>query len=61
MNDLLLPTYLGHDCILDTDKYMRFSGAQISETLDVFETFTTGLIPKDLLRKVKRKNEIFSS
>jgi hypothetical protein len=46
MNDLLLPTYLGHDCILDTDKYMRFSGAQISETLDVFETFTTGLIPK---------------
>ena len=26
MNDLLLPTYLGHECLLDTDKYMRFSG-----------------------------------
>lgn len=24
MNDLLLPTYLGHECLLDTDKYMRF-------------------------------------
>ena len=46
MNDLLLPTYLGHDCLLDTDKYMRFSGAQIPESLDAFETFTSGLIPK---------------
>lgn len=46
MNDLLLPTYLGHECLLDTDKYMRFSGAQIPESLEAFETFTTGLIPK---------------
>ena len=46
MNDLLLPTYLGHNCLLDTDKYMRFSGAQIPESLDAFEAFTTGLIPK---------------
>jgi len=46
MNDLLLPTYLGHECLLDTDKYMRFSGAQIPESLDAFETFTAGLIPK---------------
>jgi integrase/recombinase XerD len=33
MNDLLLPTYLGHECLLDTDKYMRFSGAQIPDSL----------------------------
>ena len=45
MNDLLLPTYLGHECLLDTDKYMRFSGAQIPESLEAFETFTAGLIP----------------
>lgn len=45
MNDLLLPTYLGHECLIDTDKYMRFSGVQVPKTLDVFETFTAGLIP----------------
>jgi integrase/recombinase XerD len=46
MNDLLLPTYLGHECLLDTDRYMRFSGAQIPESLDAFEAFTIELIPK---------------
>ncbi len=46
MNDLLLPTYLGHECLLDTDRYMRFSGAQIPASLDAFEAFTIGLIPK---------------
>lgn len=45
MNDLLLPTYLGHECLLDTDKYMRFSGAQIPDSLKAFETFSAGLIP----------------
>lgn len=45
MNDLLLPTYLGHECLLDTDKYMRFSGVQVPEALDAFEAFTAGLIP----------------
>ena len=38
-------SYLGHECLLDTDKYMRFSGVQVPESLDVFETFTAGLIP----------------
>jgi len=46
MNDLLLPTYIGHETLLDTDKYMRFSGAQIPESLEAFESFTAGLIPK---------------
>lgn len=46
MNDLLLPTYLGHKCLIDTDQYMRFSGVQIPESLDAFETFTAGLIPQ---------------
>ena len=45
MNDLLLPTYLGHECLLDTDKYMRFSGTQVPGALDAFESFTSGLIP----------------
>lgn len=45
MNDLLLPTYLGHECLLDTDKYMRFSGVQVAGALDPFESFTAGLIP----------------
>lgn len=46
MNDLLLPTYLGHENLIDTDKYMRFSGVQVPESLDAFETFTAGLIPQ---------------
>lgn len=46
INDLLLPTYLGHESLIDTDKYMRFSGVQIPESLDAFETFTAGLIPQ---------------
>lgn len=46
MNDLLLPTYLGHEQMIDTDKYMRFSGVQSSETIDSFESFTSGLIPE---------------
>ena len=45
LNDLLLPTYLGHECLLDTDKYMRFSGAQVPESLAAFEAFSAGLIP----------------
>ncbi len=46
MNDLLLPTYLGHECLLDTDKYMKFSGAQIPDSLTAFERFTAGIIPQ---------------
>ncbi len=46
MNDLLLPTYLGHDCLIDTDKYMRFSGVQVPEALDAFEQYTAGLFPR---------------
>lgn len=45
MNDLLLPTYLGHESLLDTDKYMRFSGVQVPKSLDAFESFTAGIIP----------------
>lgn len=45
MNDLILPTYLGHDCLIDTDQYMRFSGNQLPEALDSFEAFSAGLIP----------------
>lgn len=46
VNDLLLPAYLGHECMIDTDKYMRFSGVQSSESIDSFESFTEGLMPK---------------
>ena len=45
MNDLLLPTYLGHNCLIDTDQYLRFSGVLLPETIDAFELFTYGLIP----------------
>ena len=27
------------------DQYMRFSGLQVPEAMDAFETFTAGLIP----------------
>lgn len=45
MNDLLLPTYLGHECMLDTEKYMRFSGVQVPDSLDSFESYTDSIIP----------------
>ena len=45
MNDLLLPTYLGHKCLVDTDKYMKYTGAQSQKDVKVFESFTKGLIP----------------
>lgn len=45
LDDLLLPTYLGHEHLLDTDKYMRFSGAQVSDSLNAFESYSAGLIP----------------
>ena len=45
LDDLLLPTYLGHEHLLDTDKYMRFSGAQVPDSLDAFESFSAGLVP----------------
>lgn len=46
LNDLLLPTYLGHECLIDTDKYMRFSGALVPESLDAFEVFSSGVVPQ---------------
>lgn len=45
LDDLLLPTYLGHEHLLDTDKYMRFSGVQDSSSLEAFESYSAGLIP----------------
>jgi len=45
VNDLILPTYLGHECLLDTDVYMRFSGAQVPESIHAFESYSSGLIP----------------
>lgn len=46
MNDLLLPTYLGHKCLIDSDKYMRYTGAQSQSDLYAFESFSQGLLPK---------------
>ena len=46
VNDLLLPTYLGHQCMIDTDKYMRFSGLNHPEFEKNFNDFTNGIIPK---------------
>ena len=45
VNNLFLPTYLGHDRLIDTNQYMRFPGPQVPEAMDAFETFTAGLIP----------------
>jgi hypothetical protein len=46
MNGLLLPTYLGHNGLIDTDRYMRFSGVQVPEILDAFVAYTEGLLPR---------------
>lgn len=44
-NDLILPTYLGHTHMIDTDQYMRFSGVQVPESLQMFESYTHNIIP----------------
>lgn len=39
-------TYLGHDSLYETEKYLKFSGDFPSDTLVRFENFTEGIFPE---------------
>ena len=41
-----LSTYLGHDCLYETEKYLKYSGDYFKDTLAKFESFSDGLLPE---------------
>lgn len=41
-----LSTYLGHDNLYETEKYLKYSGDYFQDTLAKFESFSDGLFPK---------------
>jgi integrase len=41
-----LSTYLGHDSLYETEKYLKFSGDMFSDSVEKFELFTDGIFPE---------------
>lgn len=41
-----LSTYLGHDSLNETEKYLKFSGDLFPEALEKFEVYTDGIFPE---------------
>ncbi len=41
-----LSTYLGHDSLYETEKYLKYSGGYFSDTLEKFEAFAGVLFPE---------------
>lgn len=41
-----LSTYLGHDSLYETEKYLKYSGAYFEDTLTKFESFAGDLFPE---------------
>lgn len=41
-----LSTYLGHDSLYETEKYLKYSGDYFEDTLTKFEVFTEDLFPE---------------
>ncbi len=46
--DIVLPTYLGHEDFRDTDEYIHFNTAMLTESGVAFEEYTKGIIPEVL-------------
>ena len=48
MNDAIpyLSTYLGHDSLYETEKYMKFSGEVFTKDMENFEAFSMSLFPE---------------
>lgn len=44
-----LSTYLGHDSLYETEKYLKFSGDMFPDTLERFDNFTAGIFPEVLI------------
>lgn len=41
-----LSTYLGHDSLYETEKYLKYSGTYFEDTLTKFESYAEGLFPE---------------
>ena len=41
-----LSTYLGHDSLYETEKYLKYSGDYFEDTLTKFESFVGDLFPE---------------
>lgn len=41
-----LSTYLGHDSLQETEKYLKYSGDYFSDTVMMFDEFAGGLFPE---------------
>ena len=41
-----LSTYLGHDSLQETEKYLKYSGDHFSDAVKMFDEFTGGLFPE---------------
>ena len=41
-----LSTYLGHDSLYETEKYLKYSGDYFEDTLTKFEAFSEGIFPE---------------
>ena len=46
-----LPTYLGHDSLYETEKYLKFSGELFPDTTAKFEAYTDGIFPEVLINE----------
>lgn len=44
-----LSTYLGHDRLNETDKYLKFSSELYPEAMELFESYTEGIFPEVVL------------
>jgi integrase len=46
-----LSTYLGHDSLYETEKYLKFSGDLFPDTLEKFEAYTNGIFPEVIINE----------
>lgn len=55
-----LSTYLGHDSLYETEKYLKYSGNYFKDTLTKFEAFSDGLFPEVNFDE-QTKNKLYGS
>jgi len=46
-----LSTYLGHDSLYETEKYLKFSGELFPDTTAKFEAYTDGIFPEVIINE----------
>jgi integrase len=46
-----LSTYLGHDSLYETEKYLKFSGDLFPDTIEKFEVYTDGIFPEVIINE----------